>query len=77
MNTIKQAQVAKVASLLWTGREAAAALHISERTLWALTKEGKMPCIRIGRAVRYDPEDIRAWIERTKTAGPPLESLAE
>jgi excisionase family DNA binding protein len=59
--------------LLWTSREAAAALNISERTLWKLTNEAKMPCVRIGRAVRYDPEDIRAWIERTKTAVAPLE----
>ena len=76
MNTIKQ-EIAKIASLLWTCREAATALHVSERTLWALTKEGKIPCVRIGRAVRYDPEDIKRWIEKTKTSVAPVEGSAE
>ena len=48
--------------LLWTSRQAAKALAISERKLWDLTNEGAIPCIRIGRAVRYDPGDIRSWI---------------
>jgi hypothetical protein len=34
--------------LLWTSREAAAALSLSERTLWKLTNEGDIPCVRIG-----------------------------
>jgi hypothetical protein len=38
--------------LLWTCREAAAALSISEHTRWTLTDEGKIPCICIGRSVR-------------------------
>ena len=54
--------------LLWKSREAAAALCISERTLWKLTDEGKIPCVRIGRAVRYDPADIRSWIDSQKKA---------
>jgi excisionase family DNA binding protein len=57
--------------LLWTSREAAAAMSISERTLWSLTNRGDIPCIRIGRAVRYDPADIRSWINSQKTANPP------
>jgi excisionase family DNA binding protein len=57
---------AKNLRLLWTCREAAAALSISERTLWSLTKSGDMPCVRIGRSVRYDPEDIRSWIDAQK-----------
>jgi len=60
-----------VPKLLWTSHEAAKALCISERTLWALTKENRIPCVRIGRAVRYDPEDIRLWIESQKTKATP------
>ena len=48
--------------LLWTSREASRAMSISERTLWGLTKNGTIPCVKIGRSVRYDPDDIRAWI---------------
>ena len=34
-------------------REAADILAISERTLWTLTKQGVIPCVRLGRSVRY------------------------
>ena len=47
-------------------REAAQSLGICERTLYALTKRGELPVIRIGRAVRYSVDDIRAWIEKSK-----------
>jgi len=56
------------ARLLLTCREASEALGISVRTLWALTKCGEISCIRIGRAVRYDPRDLLAFIERKKGA---------
>lgn len=50
--------------LLLTPREAAEALAISERTLWGLTQpRGSIPCIRLGRAVRYSTDDLRRWIE--------------
>lgn len=52
--------------LLLTSREAATALSISERTLWGLQD---LPRVRIGRSVRYDLEDIRAWIASRKQAG--------
>jgi excisionase family DNA binding protein len=43
-------------------REAAKALSISERTLWSLTKEGRIPHIRIGRAIVYPVDSLRAWL---------------
>ena len=52
--------------MLLTARQAAAALSISERTLWGLTVRGELPVVRIGRAVRYDPRDLQAWIDRSK-----------
>jgi excisionase family DNA binding protein len=52
--------------LLIIPREAAKALAISERTLWQLTKDGVIPCVRIGRSVRYDLRDLQAWIDRHK-----------
>lgn len=56
------------ARLLITSREAATLLSISERTLWTLTNKGDLPCVRIGRSVRYDPRDLEVWIERHKSA---------
>lgn len=52
--------------LLLSPREAAKALSVCERTLYGLTKAGKLPVIRIGRAVRYSLDDLRVWIENQK-----------
>lgn len=56
--------------LLLKHPEAAKSLAISERTLWAETEpRGTLPCVRIGRAVRYDPDDLAIWIDGRKGGG--------
>ena len=35
--------------------------------LTTLAKRGEIPSIRTGRAVRYAPPDLLAWIERKKS----------
>lgn len=48
---------------LWDARRTAKALGISERALWDLSfPRGKLPVCRLGRAVRYRPLDIEAFI---------------
>jgi predicted DNA-binding transcriptional regulator AlpA len=47
--------------------DAARSRSISARLLWALTNSGQIPCVRIGRTVRYDPRDLDAWIMRQKS----------
>ena len=54
--------------LLMTRAESAKSLRLCERTLWRMTKQGEIPCVRVGRAVRYDPVDLTAWIARRKSA---------
>jgi excisionase family DNA binding protein len=54
---------------LMTPREAAEHLAISTRTLWTLTACGKLPAVRIGRAVRYRPSDLSALCERLAKGG--------
>jgi predicted DNA-binding transcriptional regulator AlpA len=57
--------------LLLTPRESAAALGLCEKTLWSLTDpRGPIQCVRVGRAVRYDPADLSAWVESAKSASP-------
>jgi excisionase family DNA binding protein len=56
----------EVEPLLLTARQAAAALSISERTLWQLTRDGAVRCVRLGRAVRYDRRDLIALIDQRK-----------
>jgi excisionase family DNA binding protein len=49
-------------------REAAKALGISPRLLWQLTKDGHVPCVRVGsgkrRTVLYPLADLQAWLTR-------------
>jgi len=49
---------------LLTVPEAARRLNIGERTLWALTDAGLIPAVRFGRAVRYDPATLDAYVRR-------------
>lgn len=51
---------------LLTAAQAAEALAISLRSLWARTRRDDIPCVRIGRSVRYDPIDVRRFIAQTK-----------
>jgi hypothetical protein len=39
-------------------------LNISERLLWTLTARGAIPCVRLGRSVRYCPKAIAKLIEK-------------
>lgn len=50
-------------------REAAEWLKISERSLWALTQRNELPAVRIGRSVRYDMADLRAFVDARKIGG--------
>lgn len=48
---------------------AAAMLGMGTRTLWGLTKCEAIPVRRVGRLVRYCPDELRAWV----AAGCPTE----
>lgn len=48
---------------LWTAHDVAR--YMSASLVWVrrATAAGRLPCIRIGAMVRYDPETIRAWVK--------------
>ena len=50
---------------------AARTLGVGKRTVQELVADRKLACIKIGRAVRFDPADLRAFVEsnRVKAAG--------
>lgn len=51
--------------------EAAKSLGISPRLLWQLTRDGQIPCVRVGgrkrRTILYPTELLREWL--AKNAG--------
>lgn len=63
------AEIEATSPLLVDSRAASAMLALGERTLWSLTNRNAIPSRKIGRAVRYSPEELRMWI----AAGCPTE----
>lgn len=49
-------------------RDAAKALGISPRLLWQLTKDGHVPCVRVGagkrKSILYPVAELQAWLAR-------------
>lgn len=45
--------------------EAAQALGVCRRTLYAWTKRGLIPYVRVGRAVLYPVSELRAWLRQS------------
>ena len=62
------ARVASVHTIgpLLTYREAGDLLRVTERTVWALVDQGKLPAARFGRSVRIDSADLRNFIAQAK-----------
>jgi hypothetical protein len=58
-------------------RAAAKVLGISPRVLWGLADAGEIPFIKIGpRLKRYDPQDLRDFIERSRRTNQPTGETA-
>jgi len=49
---------------LWDRRRVAKFLGICQRKLHDLTKAGVIRCVRLGRRVLYDPDEVKACIKR-------------
>lgn len=61
--------VTKFGLLLLKPQQAAEALSISPRKLWAMTASGEIPHVRLGRCVRYPVDDLQRWIDEQKKGG--------
>ena len=53
-------------SNLMTSKQAAEYLCICERKLWDLKKSKRIPAVRIDRSVRFDRDDLDAFIADAK-----------
>ena len=50
-------------------KEAARALGIGERKLWAMTNAGELPHARMGRAVVYPVRELQMWLSEQAAEG--------
>ena len=68
---------AAVEPLLMKPREAAKLLQIGERLLWELSvKRREIPFIRLGTAIRYSVESLRAHIAANQEPAAPADSAS-
>jgi len=49
--------------------EAAKLLAVSERTLWTLTKSGRLPAVLVGQTKRYRLADLEKFVSVMTTGG--------
>jgi excisionase family DNA binding protein len=47
----------------WTADELAEVLSLSTKHIYKLAKRGRMPSLRIGGAIRFDPHATAVWLE--------------
>jgi len=51
-------------SILLTANEVAQKLRLTNARVYELARRHQIPCVRIGRQVRFDNNQLRTWIEQ-------------
>jgi excisionase family DNA binding protein len=54
--------------LLVSIRASAKMLGVSERTIWSMADDGRLPCVRIGRRRLFSVASLESWIARQQSA---------
>jgi excisionase family DNA binding protein len=60
-----------VSDRLLDAKEVAQMLGVPKSWVREHTRSGAVPCVPLGRYVRYAEADVRAWVESLKTGGGP------
>ena len=53
-------------SALMTVSDVARFLGLHEKTVYEWAARGRLPCVRIGSRIRFDPRDIDRWLSARK-----------
>lgn len=61
--------------MLLTIKELAEELKVTPSTLYAWVAQGKIPCVKLHRLVRFRREDIERWLASLKKPLGPLEPV--
>ena len=57
-------------SVLATADEIGEATHLSRATVYELAKAGVLPCVRVGRRIRFDRQKVMTVLASRSTANP-------
>ena len=58
-----------IAEPLWTVADVLAFTRMRRTWLYERIARNELPHYRLGGAVRFSPQEIRAWLERTRVGG--------
>lgn len=58
---------------LWTAEEVAEFLGLHPQTVYAKSRSGEIPSHKIGRALRFRPSEVQAWVEANSRPVAPAE----
>lgn len=56
---------------LWTPAQVAEFLNLSRSWVYQRAEDGTLPCLRIGGALRFEPEAIREWVRKKAAESAP------
>lgn len=59
---------------LWSVREVAAYLGYKIATIREMARRGRIPAYKISGDWRFDPSEVRAWLERQRVTTEPPEA---
>ena len=59
----------KITETFYSIPELSKYLNVSEKTVRELAKGGRLPAVRIGRRVLFDPADVKAFVRALKKEG--------
>lgn len=69
---------APIVPLAYGLNRAAKALDLSARNLWQLSKEGRIPFVRVGNRLLFPADMLRDWLRQQATAAaPPADTPAK
>jgi excisionase family DNA binding protein len=51
---------------LLTAAEVAERLQLPTSWVYAAARDGRLPCLKLGRYTRFDPEQVKAWLAAQK-----------
>lgn len=56
--------------VLWKAEDVAAVIRLPRASVYELVRSGTLPVVRIGRLVRFSPDQIARWISTGGKAQP-------
>jgi excisionase family DNA binding protein len=58
---------------LWTAAEVSTITKLAKSTIYEGVRDGVIPHLRIGTAIRFRPSEVTAWLDRHAKPGRPCQ----